>query len=187
VSPMLASIKGQGASAPQGRSICQAGASVHRCSHPCGVSRRPGRVWHVPLPAAAGRPGRPLSATRSVLAKRMPHASAWQPEPCRDRASETRGAGARGERGDGQPWPVVAGGAEDTVVTGDDMEEAPCERNGWHGEKPTDVEADRVRTVSTSLDRSSAASIGRRAARHLDEVRPLPHEPGRGLDLSSFS
>src|SRR5262245_8422926 len=46
--------------------------------------------------------------------------------------------------------------------------EAPCECNGGQGEKPTDIGAERIRMVSTSLDRSSAASGGRFAVRHLD-------------------
>ena len=59
----------------------------------------------------------------------------------------------------------------------------------WQGLRPgyARVGAGCVTTVSTRLDRSSAASVGRRAVRHCDEVLPLPAALGSGLDLSSFS
>ena len=129
------------------------------CCYCCAWGPRPGR-------GGAGRRVRQPEKTRGALAHRALH---------RERAPMPAGDLS----GDGQAWSMVAGGAEHRVVTGDHMGAVHGENNGGHGETPTDSGADRVSAVSTSLDRSSAASGGRRAGRHCDEALPRPRRVGQ--------
>src|SRR5215467_13468054 len=62
--------------------------------------------------------------------------------------------------------PALNGGVPRAFLMG----EASCESNGCHGAKPTDVAADRVRTISTSLNSSSVASVCLRAVRRFEEA-----------------
>src|SRR2546425_5796214 len=125
----------------------------HRLVHPCAdaLARAesaggPGRVWPVPLPDAAGSPGRALgyfmeSTCKNDAAFFSLAGRALQGQGIRDQ-------GAQGERrrptiASGHRWGGAQGGQ------GGCMCDAHCESNGWHGEKPTDVGAGGVHTVAT--------------------------------------